>query len=616
MVLDTVAVIVAYGIAEIAYFRDHPPSLYWRHFAAFAILAVVVHLACNTALGLYGRIWRHAGIEEARQVVLAALTALVVLLGLRVLWQQLQLEFVPIWVVVTGSVFVTMAMGALRFHSRLFAWQRGSRGAGLRVGVIGSRDAGASAIREMLRSPGAGLTPVAVFDDDGRGHGLSLLGVPVVGAIEDIPDAIERYTIQQVFLAIPNPEAELVERALRTCDAAGVSMKLLPSVADIVDGRHHTLTIRRAREPQIEDLLGRSPVDIDLGAVGAALTGTRVLITGAGGSIGSEIARQVATFKPAQLMLLDHDETHLHDVAVGLPGATDQILVDVADREAIMDAFLRYRPEVVFHAAAHKHVPVLEEHPVEAARVNVLGTENVVDAAVAAGTERFVLISTDKAVRPASVMGASKQLAEQILLDRCPPGAAYCAVRFGNVLGSRGSVIPTFNRQIADGGPVTVTDARMTRFFMSVHEAVQLVLQASVLSSEGGEVYMLEMGHPVRILDLAERMIKLSGYEPGVDIEISIVGRRPGEKLHEELFDTDEEMHTTAHPSVCRLVPVPVCDVKGCVVELHDAVVRRDARRVRELLFPAPRAAAPLAATPPEAETETALPSGADPVPA
>jgi len=616
MVLDAIAVVVAYGVAEILYFRDHPPALYWRHFLAFACLAVVVHLTANSLLGLYGRIWRHAGIEEARQVLLAAMVALAVLLGLRVLWQALKVEFVPIAVVILGCMFLTMAMGALRFHSRLFAWQRGARGSGqLRVGVIGSRDAGASAIREMLRSPGAGLTPVAVFDDDGRGHGLSLLGVPVVGGIEDIPDAVDRYTIQQVFLAIPNPDPRLVERALRACDGAGISMKVLPSVKDIVAGKPQTVTLRRAREPQIEDLLGRAPVDTDLGAVGAALNGTRVLITGAGGSIGSEIARQVASFKPAQLMLLDHDETHLHDVAVALPGVTDQLLVDVADRGAVMDAFLRYRPEVVFHAAAHKHVPVLEEHPVEAARVNVLGTENVVDAAVAAGVERFVLISSDKAVRPSSVMGASKQMAEQVLLARFPAGSAYCAVRFGNVLGSRGSVIPTFSRQIASGGPVTVTDPRMTRFFMSVQEAVQLVLQASVLSN-GGEIFMLEMGHPVRILDLAERMIRLSGYELGTDIEISIVGRRPGEKLHEELFDPEEEILPTAHPSICRLVPVPGRDVEAGLASLHRAVECRDADGTRSLLFPVPVVPQAAPCTERHDAPERALAGDADPVPA
>jgi FlaA1/EpsC-like NDP-sugar epimerase len=518
--------------------------------------------------------------------LLSALTSLVVLTALRPLWHYIGLERVPLRVVVVGCAFVTMAMGVLRFHSRLFAWQRGTHRVGLRVAVIGSRDAGAEAIREMLRTPVAGFVPVAVFDDDGRGHGLSLMGVPVVGGIEDIPAAANRYTIQQVLLAIPNPAPELVERALRASEAAGVSMKILPSARDVAAGKEHTAPIRQAREPRIEDLLGRTTVSTDLNTVRRSLAGQRVLITGAGGSIGSEIARQVAEFNPSELLLLDHDETHLHDTAVILPGTSQQLLIDVSDRAAVLEAFLLHRPDVVFHAAAHKHVPVLESHPVAAVSVNVYGTENVVEAAAAAGTQRFVLISSDKAVRPISVMGASKRVAEEVVLAHAPAGASYSVVRFGNVLGSRGSVIPTFARQIAAGGPITVTDPRMTRFFMSVEEAVQLVLQASVLS-RGGEIFMLEMGEPVRILDLAQRMIRLSGHEEGTEIPVRMIGRRPGEKLHEELHSPDEEVFPTSHPFIRRLVPVSVPEEEAAagLQSLREAMFRRDAPIVRDLLF-------------------------------
>jgi FlaA1/EpsC-like NDP-sugar epimerase len=586
MVLDALAVVVAYGVAEVTYFRDRPPAGYWQHFAAFLALALVVHLAANGAFGLYGRIWRYAGIEEARQVLLSALASIVVLLALRPLWRLVALELVPLQVVVVGCAFVTMAMGALRFHSRLFAWQRGTHRVGLRVAVIGSRDAGAEAIREMLRTPVAGLVPVAVFDDDARGHGLSLIGVPVVGGIEDIPAAAARYTIQQVLMAIPNPAPELVDRALRASEAAGVAMKILPSARDMAGSKQHSAPIRLAREPRIEDLLGRTTVSTDLNAVRRSLAGQRVLITGAGGSIGSEIARQVAEFNPATLLLLDHDETHLHDAAVVLPGSCEQLLVDVSDRAAVFEALLRHRPDVVFHAAAHKHVPVLESHPVEAVNVNVFGTRNIVQAAAAAGARRFVLISSDKAVEPISVMGASKRVAEEVVLAHAPAGAAYSVVRFGNVLGSRGSVIPTFARQIAAGGPITVTDPRMTRFFMSVEEAVQLVLQASVLS-QGREIFMLEMGEPVRILDLAQRMIRLSGREEGTDIPIRMIGRRPGEKLHEELHSADEDVFPTSHPFIRRLVPVraPEEQVAESLRAMREACVRRDATSVRDMLF-------------------------------
>ncbi len=611
MILDVLAVAAGYGVAEVAYLRDRPPAEYWQHFFLFLILALVVHLGANWVFGLYGRIWRYAGIEEARQVLLSAAVAVILLAAVRPVWRMIDLERIPLRVVFVGCAFVTMAMGGLRFQSRLFAWQRGTRLVGLRVAIIGSRDAGAEAIREMRRTPVAGLVPVAVFDDDGHRHGLSLIGVPVVGGIEDIPAAASRYTIQQVLLAIPNPAPELVDRALRASEEAGVAMRILPSVKDVAAGKPHSAPIRQAREPRIEDLLGRTTVSTDLNAVRQSLAGRRVLITGAGGSIGSEIARQVADFNPSQVLLLDHDETHLHDTAVILPGSSEQLLVDVADRAAVFEAVLRYRPDVVFHAAAHKHVPVLEAHPVEAVNVNVYGTLNVVEAAIAAGVQRFVLISSDKAVQPISVMGASKRLAEHVVLAHAPADACYSVVRFGNVLGSRGSVIPTFARQIAAGGPITVTDPRMTRFFMSVEEAVQLVLQASVLS-HGGEIFMLEMGEPVRILDLAERMIRLSGFEQGTEIPIRMIGRRPGEKLHEELCAPEEGTFPTSHPFIRRLVPVATSEdevTKGLLV-MREATARRDAPLVRELLF---SLASPANEVEPSATEETAG-ADADPV--
>ncbi len=586
VVLDVVCVVAGYGLAEVAYFRDRAPAHYWEHFLGFLIVAIIVTLVCNRIFGLYGRMWRHAGADEARQLTLSTAVTLCVLIAFWPVGRTLRIELVPPIVVGVGCMFAATGMGVLRFHSRLFAWQRGSKRLGLRVAVIGSRDTGAAAIREMLRSPGAGLVPVAVFDDDPRAHGLSLLGVPVVGTIAEIPESASRYTIQQILLAIPSPGPELVERALRSSEAAGISMKILPGVKDMINEPAHLAALRQAREPQIEDLLGRTPVPTDLEAVRHSLEGRRVLVTGAGGSIGSEICRQVAGMQPSLLVLLDHDETHLHDTAATVGGACEQALVDIADRPAIFETFEQYRPEVVFHAAAHKHVPVLEQHPIEAARTNVLGTRNVVDAAATTGTTRFVQISTDKAVRPSSVMGASKRLAEQTVLAVSPEGAAYCAVRFGNVLGSRGSVIPTFARQIANGGPVTVTDPRMTRFFMSVEESVQLVLQASVLS-RGGEIFMLEMGTPVRILDLAERMIRLSGCQVGIDIPIEITGIRPGEKLAEVLSTPDEKVAATSHPYINRLTPItaPRDRFAAELVKLEAATISRDNDLVRFLLF-------------------------------
>jgi FlaA1/EpsC-like NDP-sugar epimerase len=598
-VLDVICVIGAYSLAEVVYFRGKAPEHYWQGFSTFLFVAVLITLTANHLFGLYGRMWRHAGAEEARQLVLSASVVVCLLVALYLLRASIRIAHVPLTVIVVGCMFATAAMGLLRFHSRLFAWQRGSRRVGLRVGVVGSRDAGAAAIREMLRSPGAGLVPVAVFDDDSRAHGLSMLGVPVVGSIADIKGAVDRYMLQQVLLAIPDPPPEFVERVLNSCEAANVTMKVLPGVGHLVHGTGQAAAIREAREPRIEDLLGRTPIPIDLLAVRRSLVGRRVLVTGAGGSIGSEICRQVAELDPAELVLLDHDETHLHDAAAALRLPCRQALVDITDRSAVFGAFRRFMPEVVFHAAAHKHVPVLEDHPIEAARTNVFGTINVVEAAIEVGAQRFVQISTDKAVRPSSVMGASKQLAEKVVLSRAPVGFSYCTVRFGNVLGSRGSVIPTFARQIAHSGPVTVTDVRMTRFFMSVEEAVQLVLESSMLSDGGGEVFMLEMGNPVRILDLAERMIRLSGYQVGVDIPIEVIGIRPGEKLDEELNTPDEEIIATSHPYIKRLVPIPAShdELADCLHQLSKAASRRDGDAARMLLFgraPSDQTATPL----------------------
>lgn len=588
VLLDAISVCAGYGVAEVIYFRHKAPANYWQHFALFLAVAVVVALTANHVFGLYERMWRHAGAQEASQLCLAALITMAVLLAFDLIWRMHNPELVPISVVVVGCLFSTMGMGIIRFHSRLFAWQRGSRQMGLRVAIVGSFDMGAAAIREMQNCPSAGLIPVAVFDDDTRAHGLSLLGVPVVGKIADIPEATDRYMLQQVLLAIPSPTPELVEKVLQVSEQAGVAMKVLPGMRNVMSLPTHLATVRQAREPSIEDLLGRNPVAEEFDTIRPALAGRRVLVTGAGGSIGSEICRQISGLKPDLLVLLDHDETHLHDTASTISGPCEQALVDITDRTAVFEVFNRYRPEVVLHAAAHKHVPVLETYPVEAVNTNVFGTLNVVDASVEVGAERFVQISTDKAVQPTSVMGASKSLAEQVVLAKSPKNAAYCAVRFGNVLGSRGSVIPTFARQIANGGPVTVTDPRMTRFFMSVAEAVQLVLQSAMLS-RGGEIFMLDMGQPVRIMDLAQRMIRLSGYQVGVDIPIEITGRRPGEKLDEELCEPDEEVLSTSHPYINRLAPVPLPreELSMRLARLQDAAAGRNGDAVRALLFSA-----------------------------
>jgi FlaA1/EpsC-like NDP-sugar epimerase len=546
---DLVLVSAAYLGVMVLRFDGTVPSPRWDGFYRFLVVALVVHLGSNWAWGLYGRLWRHASVQEARQMVLAGGTSLVTLV---VVNNALPRPRAPISVVLLGAVVATMLAGASRFQSRLFAFNRRTEsGPGLRIAVIGAGEAGAAIIRDMLGNPGAGFVPVAVLDDNLRSQGRKLMGVPVIGGIDDLPRAVSGKEIHQVVLAIPSADQSVVRRAVHAAEAADLPLRVLPGVADLMSAR---VSMRDVRDLRIEDLLGRQQVATDLDAVRRLLEGRRVLITGAGGSIGSEIARQVSELEPAALVLIDHDETHLYEVASNLRGPVVEILGDIRDEGFVVEAFERHRPEVVFHAAAHKHVPMLEDHPCEAVTTNVLATRTVVEAAKKVAVERFVFISTDKAVRPVNVMGASKRLGEQIMLAESPEDTRYCAVRFGNVLGSRGSVVPTFMRQIAAGGPVTVTDARMTRFFMSVHESVQLVLQAAALAV-GGEIFILEMGTPVRIIDLAQRMIRFSGRRPGADIEIRVTGVRPGEKLAEELCAPEEQPEPTNHPSIVRVKP-------------------------------------------------------------
>jgi prepilin-type processing-associated H-X9-DG protein len=568
VVVDIMLVGGSYVLVNALYFDGHVPPAYAERLFELLPVVVVVTLVANLGWGLYGQIWRHASVAEARRVVLAGLTAgaaIAVLNG----WRAFP---VPRLVTVVGPIVATMFVGLVRFQHRLFGFRRKIDRAAARVAVVGAGSAGAAIVREMRRSEDTGLTPVVVVDDDPRKQERSLLGVPVVGGTADLADIVRRHRADEVLLAVPSAGRDLMVTVMQAAEAAEVPLKVLPPVRELLGGRP---SVRAARDLRIEDVLGREQVVTDTERIRAAVAGRRVLITGAGGSIGGEIAAQVAELGPARLVLLDHDETHLHDVSerLGPEAGSELALADIRDIDGLRTRFATVRPEVVFHAAAHKHVPLLEDHPVEAVRTNVLGTANVV--AAAREVEHLVFISSDKAVRPTNALGRSKWIGEQITVLRAPEGARWCAVRFGNVVGSRGSVIPTFATQIAAGGPVTVTDPRMTRYFMSTREAVQLVLQAAVLA-DGGEVFMLDMGAPVKILDLAERMIRLSGRVVGTEVPIRIVGRRPGEKLSEDLYGPAELAGPTAHPSISRVRrrPMPRAALDDGLLKLA-AVARR-----------------------------------------
>jgi FlaA1/EpsC-like NDP-sugar epimerase len=559
------------------------PAEAWRGLLTFLPIATAIMISVHAAMGVYGQLWRYAGVVEARRVLLAGClsTSVMVLV-------DLVPRFVPLAVALVAGLVATMFVGLARFQTRLVSFRRRTdameNSTGLHVVVVGAGRSGAELIRQMKSHEHSGLLPVAVVDDDSRTWGRLLHGVRVKGGLTDLPEILVELDVHQIVLADPEASTATVARIAGMAERAGVALRVLPAADEVV---RSGLRLQDVRDLRIEDLLGRDPVGTDPASIASILQGRRVLVTGAGGSIGAEICRQVAMCAPELLVLLDHDETHLHDVLATLPYAGVPELVDIRDTTRLTRTFERHRPHVVFHAAAHKHVPMLETAPSEAVLSNIVGTANVVEAADAVAVDNLVLISTDKAVRPSSVMGASKAIAEQVVLTRAAStGRAWCGVRFGNVLGSRGSVIPTFSRQIQAGGPVTVTDARMTRFFMTIPEAVQLVLQAAAMST-GGELFMLEMGQPVRILDLAHRMIRLSGRRPGTDVEIRISGVRPGEKLHEELRIPEETVCRTAHPSVLRLEPVlPTPGVLATrLTHLRQLAEAEDADALRQALL-------------------------------
>lgn len=418
--------------------------------------------------------------------------------------------------------------------------------------IIGAGDAGVMAARELKNKNYREGRPVGYIDDSARKQRLQLMGIPVLGTRKDIPRVVKNHNIDEIIIAMPSSSGEVVREIVQICEKTGVELKIMPGVFDVVSGKVDTKEIRQV---QVEDLLGREPVTVDLEDVAGYLTGETVLVTGGGGSIGSELCRQVSRFNPAKLVIIGHGENSIFDIEQelradnpGLDVATE--ILDVKDRDKVQIVFQRYKPGVIFHAAAHKHVPLMERNPEEALKNNIMGTSNLAEAADVAKVKTFVLISTDKAVNPTSVMGTTKRVAEMVIqsLDK-RSATKFVAVRFGNVLGSRGSVIPTFKKQIAKGGPVTVTHPEMVRFFMTIPEASQLVIQAGSMA-EGGEIFILDMGKPVKIVDLARDLIRLSGFEPEVDIKIKFTGMRPGEKLYEELLTAEEGTSATKHTRI------------------------------------------------------------------
>ncbi|RME88884.1 MAG: polysaccharide biosynthesis protein [Anaerolineae bacterium] len=531
------------------------------YFPAIAIMvavALLVKVPVYYAFGLYRRLWIYASVSELKLIAVAVTAASVLTSGVMLILISLGLVLpgMPRSALGIDWLLSLVLIGGSRFALRLLAEQSsGPRdGRARRVLIIGAGDAGALVVRELQKNAQLNMIPVGFLDDDPEKQKHQIHGVPVIGTLDDLPKVRLARRVDEVIIAIPSAPGRVVRRVTEMCRRQGLPFRTMPGIYELIGGK---VSVSRLREVDITDLLRRQPAHMDDRPVGVALSGKRVLVTGAGGSIGRELCRQIARWGPAELVLLGHGENSIFEALLELredyPALSIQpVIADVRDLPRIRNVFRAYRPQVVFHAAAHKHVPLMEINVEEAITNNVIGTRNVVQAATEHDVERLVLISTDKAIRPVSVMGATKRLAEMLVLDAAQrTGRAYAVVRFGNVLGSRGSVVPLFKQQIARGGPVTVTHPEMRRYFMTIPEAVYLVLQAAAMG-QGGEVFLLDMGEQVRILDLAEDLIRLSGLEPGRDIEIVFTGIRPGEKLSEDLWDSDVHPRPTDHPEIFR----------------------------------------------------------------
>ena len=522
-------------------------------------VALLVKIPTYYFFGLYRRLWVYASTNELRLITFAVSSASVLTSGVMLLLIGLDLikPGMPRSALGIDWLISLILIGGSRFVLRILAEQSSAQthGKTRHVLILGAGDAGALVVRELQKTSQLNLIPVGFLDDDPAKQNHNIYGVSVIGKIEQLEKTLDTKQVDEVIIAIPSAPGRIIRLVNSVCRKRGIPSRIIPGFYELIGGK---VSVNRLREVDITDLLRREPVKIDDYLIGSILGGKRVLVTGAGGSIGSELCRQIARWNPSKLILLGHGENSIFEVLqefkedhASLP--VQAVIADVRDPHRLEKIFAEYQPQVVFHAAAHKHVPLMEANIEEAVTNNVLGTRNVVETAVRHRVERLVLISTDKAVRPVTVMGATKRLAEMIVLDAAQrTGLPFSVVRFGNVLGSRGSVVPTFKKQIARGGPITITHPEMHRYFMIIPEAVHLVLQAASMGV-GGDVFMLNMGEQVRILDLAEDLIRLSGLEPYRDIDIQFTGIRPGEKLREDLFEDGVDFELTAHSEIFRM---------------------------------------------------------------
>ncbi len=577
LVVDAGLAAAAWYLAFRLRFDPRIPPYYQTLFNRTIWIVILIQLTVFVLFGFYNRWWRYVSTRDmwgaARGVVVACLVSSVVVYFASPV-QQVRL---PRSVAIMDFLLLLAFVAGARMLARTLMERPSARGLvarGKEVIVVGAGDAAQLIVKELLRSPSLGYTPIGLVDDDPRKKNMRLHNVRVLGTTEELPRILGENRPDEVLIAIPSASGEVRRRVVEITREAGVPVKTLPGIYELVSG--DVALAGQIRPVQVEDVLGREPVEVDLGAVASYLADETVLVTGAGGSIGSELCRQIARIGCKRLILVERGETALFEIERELVAERGfapsvPVLADVGNRARMSRVFERYTPSVVFHAAAYKHVPLMEANPLESVRNNTLATKVIAEVAIEFGVERFVLISTDKAVNPKTVMGQSKALCEWIVEAygaRKDVPTRFVAVRFGNVLGSSGSVIPIFRRQIERGGPVGVTHPEMTRFFMTIPEAVSLVVQAGSIG-RSGQVFVLDMGEPVSIVELARNMIRLSGKEPGRDIAIEFVGVRPGEKLHEELWGDGETVGSTPHPKILS-VTRPTIDAAWLEEELGE----------------------------------------------
>jgi FlaA1/EpsC-like NDP-sugar epimerase len=593
LLLDSIVLLAADVLGVIIRFEGMIPEGLLASTLVTAAFAVPMRVVVLAMFGMYQRLWEYATVRDLAAVACgvsgAYLVALVLVALTPLAWSR-------------GSALVSymlaMSMiGFSRFNTRISAelinnkngngQTRPARASITSVLIAGAGSAGSMVAKELAAHPEMARRVIGFVDDDPVKRDSVLCSLPVLGSLTDIPELVKEHHIDEVIVAMPSVPGRTIRGVVDSCKPLKVRIRTLPGVYELVDGK---VSIKQLRDIEIEDLLGREPVHLDMESIGAYLTGATVLITGAGGSIGSEICRQITRFKPKSIVLLGHGENSIFEIQQELKRkypsqSTVAVIADIRNEERIDKIFGLHKPDVVFHAAAHKHVPLMEENPEEALTNNVFGTRNVARAADKHGVKRFVMISTDKAVNPVSVMGMSKRTAEMVVQSiGANSKTKFMAVRFGNVLGSRGSVVPTFRKQIAEGGPVTVTHPDMTRYFMTIPEAVQLVIQAGAMGN-GGEVFVLDMGEPVKITQLAEDIIRLSGLEPGKDIEIVYTGVRPGEKMYEEILTTEERAVATKHSKIF-VSRDSTAQMDGIVAALEDMAGRSVAHDLGRSIVP------------------------------